>query len=214
MTSSKSLKTKTKFSNSTTIVVDRMDWLGGWSGRKYSNQQAPATITSAWNITRLTGIAEGTDINDRIGREIVVDEIRFGGQLFGGQTNTALDDPYNNIRMLVVMAMSGLVAADWAAVTLEAPIDPRTTPKLQRLFYDTVVDLRVPGVDTVGYLPAHALWTRRVKCNVPIKFTSNAGASVNGYDLYACWISDSAAAPSPGFVQSFVATIFHDVNSR
>lgn len=155
-------------------------------------------ITSSGFILSLGGLViEGSDIFNRIGRSIHVLGLSFFGQLCGGQSNIALDDNRNVVRLSVITAVSGATVGS-LAYSLNTPLCNRTTVGLAHVYHDELISLESPGRDSTGYMPALADVQFRVNLGFKLNYTS--GAAVPSFkDLFLVAISDSSAAPSPGF---------------
>lgn len=174
-------------------------------GRVLTGDFASVSTTGAL-YDMCSNIAEGAEINQRIGRSIKLRSLDVYGTLIGGQINLVTDDRYNTVRITVFTGQPGLLPAsiNW---NLNAIADPRTCNGVERVLYDEVVTLRSFSRDSTGYMPAQ----KGVRFCVPLKgrrqlFSGLASGSQSCSTVYLYMVSDSAAITNPGFV-SGVASI-------
>lgn len=153
-----------------------------------------------------SNIAEGAEINQRIGRSVKLRRLDVYGTLVGGQTNLVTDDRYNTVRITVFTGAPGIGVGgiNWS---LNAIADPRTCNGVERILYDEVVTLRSFSRDSTGYMPAQ----RAVRFSVSLSgrrqlFSALTSGSQSCSTVYLYMVSDSAAVANPGFV-SGVASI-------
>jgi len=171
---------------------------------------AAASVGTAGVPVRLSQIAQGLDFTERIGRAIIIKSVSFCGQLIGGQTNSAVDENRNIVRIAIVSMNPGTALAA-ATYNVESIIDPRYVSGLKHVYYDRFFSLDSPGRDTTGYMPA----CRQVSCpKIPIHlrvdYTSNIATSESDTSLWIWFISDSGAVPNPGFGSGAIACEFID----
>jgi hypothetical protein len=153
-------------------------------------------------------IIQGLECTDRIGRSIYLRSISLYGTLVGGQSNSVADDSYNTLRMSVVACTDG---ATLAGYTLQSIQSPEVITGLEHTYMDKFVALSTPGRDSVGYLPAVRRITWTCPINRVIRYRGAAANTVNGTTVRVAMISDSVAAPSPGFVSGCLVFAFTDV---
>lgn len=161
------------------------------------------SIGSGLARTALTSaIASGSDIvNQRVGRSIRVKRLCFRGQLLGGQTNSAADDPYNTVRLVVCRGTPGFSIS---ALTVSAAIDSRVAPNagLLEVLYDKTVVLNVNAKDSTGYIAVAKEWEFVVRCNILIEYGATAAGVPLNNELVIFAASDSVAVVNPGFSSS------------
>jgi len=202
------------FKDRSSLDTDRIELLGWSYGRKFCSYALPASISSAWTVTRLANIAEGTDFNQRIGREIVLDTVRVAGLLLGGQTNIATDDSYNHCRIVIIEAIHGFTSGSLGAVGVLGIIDPRSVQGVKRVIHDVCYKEDTPGRDSTGYVPSVQWVKEHANLGMHVKYTSAAGADSNMYEPYICFVTDSGLPSNPGFSDGAIVVAFHDVNSK
>lgn len=156
-------------------------------------------------------IIEGTDVDDRVGREIYVDKLEFRATLIGGQSNLATDDKYNVFRLAVLAGTPGTMPLAIASNFSNSYfMDPRGMGGLDVVLFDRSFTLASPGRDSTGYMPP----IKEIVIDVPVrrklKYLGPTG-SPSFRELYLVAVSDSSAAPNPGFANGFMTIHYHDV---
>lgn len=163
------------------------------------NQLASVSSTGVL-INLFSAVAQGTDLNQRVGRSIQTLSYNLFGTLVGGQTNLATDDKINTVRIVFFEAAVGtLVSAVNSAWGLSIPADPRYAPGVTRVLRDELFTLTSLGRDSVGYMPASTTINMTGSYTKRLMYTSAAANSISGTCLFLFMISDSVAVPSPGF---------------
>jgi hypothetical protein len=155
-----------------------------------------------------SGIQQGLDTYNRVGRSILVSRIHLVGTLVGGQANTAPDDDRNVFRLSIGTGWPAAPLLTGGYYTLDSVLDPRTLPGLIKPFYDKTMVLAAPGRDSTGYLEAVREVAIDIRPNVYCNFTST---TVSGPISFFLWcLSDSSGVPNPGFVNGVVSVEFTD----
>lgn len=170
-----------------------------------------SAIGASWNILDVPYTACGTDIGNRIGRVINLRRFFLRGMLVGGQSNLVTDDSYNTVRMVCFVGRAGLVTADWAARNIDDPVLPGVDG-VKQVLVDRVITLQVPALDSTGYIPAtkHVAWETNL--SLQVEYGEAAASVPAGSDsLYLALVSDSAAAPNPGFTVGFHCLLWQDL---
>lgn len=169
-----------------------------------------ASVSTAGALQDLgTNIAEGSEMNQRVGRTITLRSLDVFGTLLGGQVNLVGDDSHNTVRIVVFEGQPGLVAAgiNW---TLNTVADPRTINGCSRILSDRFYKLVSPGRDSTGYVPAEQL----VKFSVPLSgqmiFSGAAAGTQSGRTIYMYMVTDSAGVPNPGFSTGVASLSWYD----
>jgi len=169
----------------------------------------PATITtSAWVIDTMAGIAQGLNwVDNRLGNRVLATHLCMDTVLTGGQTNVLSDDNRNTIRLVIVEAV-----AKWTfpGLTLNSILDPRAFEGLHRVIHDEVFTMESPGRDTIGYLPAMLHIRRKIRLNQQVCFYGSGNNTSSDRSVIIGMVSDSAVAPSPGFVSGAACIHYMD----
>jgi len=155
-------------------------------------------------------IQMGTDASQRVGREVFVKSLEFNGTLEGGQSNLATDDNHNTVRFIVCTGTpSSLGSSISSNFSVSYYLNQRGLPGLERVLYDQTWELMSPGRDSTGYMPALAKFKVRVPINQKLTWTGSSG-NATFRDIYFAAVSDSSAAPNPGFTYGYVTVNFVD----
>jgi hypothetical protein len=169
----------------------------------------PTSISTTSYITNLTSpLTEGTDYQNRLGRQVHWKHFHLSGQLVGGQSNLGTDENRNAVRLVV----ADIVAGSTPSITLSSILDPRTASQagLIKVHFDRTFSLESPGRDSTGYMPS----CREVVLNVPInrvqEFYGTGSGSGVGMNTVLFSVSDSAVVPNPGFVNGSSYLMFED----
>jgi hypothetical protein len=118
----------------------------------------------------------------------------------GGQANGIVDDVYNYVRVVVVEATDSLVAADWAAVTMQTPPVRMAWPKVMRVIHDQTICLAVYGLDSTGYIAKAIQKSITIPLNQLLEYDSTGATDHLAKTIWLGLISDSAAVVNPGCV--------------
>lgn len=153
------------------------------------------------------GIAQGTDLANRTGRSIRLVSVDWSGTLVGGQSNLSTDDKYNTVRIVVWYGVSG---AGTPGFSVSGYLDPRYFNQVQRIIFDKKYTLKSFAPDSTGYMPAVLEVRESLRLNDLIQFSGTGTGVESGMVPYITIMSDSLAAPSPGFVTGSLAVRFTD----
>lgn len=133
--------------------------------------------------------------------------------MVGGQSNIVTDDKYNVARICVIEYESGTTPL--VGFNLGAILDPRNGAYkgLIKVLHDQVYLLPSPGEDSTGYLPALREVTIDVPLNLDVSYVSASGGAVNlsSHAVMIGVVTDSAAPPSPGFINGTATLTFEDM---
>jgi len=155
-----------------------------------------------------SGVAAGTDYTQRVGRRIRVRHVVFKGQVEGGQGNTAADDPYNTVRVLVIRGRSTFTAS---GLTINSIIDPRTMPGLVEVLYDDTVLLTTTGKNSTGFVTCACEYELGLKNNIALEYTGTTASAPGNESIFFVTVSDSNVVANPGFsASSFIRMEFLD----
>lgn len=175
------------------------------------------TITTAWVESTLAQVQQGTAENQRLGRKIRIKSVFMKGVIAGGTNEVATDDPYNYVRLILgIYNGSGLTPLATAGALRDDPITTvlgcRST--LRKKLFDKYVTFQVTSTEKGGgdgYTPQlkQIKYYHRFKNGLLINFGDD---NVTYFDkmLFLSCISDSAAAPSPGFIGGYIGLTFED----
>lgn len=169
-----------------------------------------ASVGTTWNEQVMLNPAQGTAEIQRVGRKIKIHSIEVKGVLAQGSNETALDDSYNVMRIVI-----GLFDGDettplaTAGANMHAIIQKQyaTRGALLRKFFDKYIVLNVqasePG-DGDGYAPQVKSFNYYKRFKKPITMTWGDD-TVNYPDqkLMMCVLSDSNAVVNPGFIAGY-----------
>jgi len=184
-------------------------FVGGREIKLTNGTLATSVSTAGVNYDVCQFITVGTNFDSqRIGGVIEPIALAFDGCLMGGQSNVAGDDKYNQFRMVVVESTMAAIATFNPSIV--SSVSPRSFPGIKKVLYDQNFDMASPGPDSVGYMPP----VRHIKWSIPLTgkmmFSSPAAGTQTEYTILVSLVSDSAAAPSPGFVSSKITMFYRD----
>jgi hypothetical protein len=170
------------------------------------NSDFSSVSTTSIPVELTTSIDEGDDFSNRDGRKIFFDSLLLQGTLVGGQSNVVTDDAYNLFR-IIVYENAGTAAPPAIGVT--AFLTPEITASMGKIFYDGLVMLHTPGLNSTGYIPAVKLVSVTIPIKKYIRYATTTGiGSPNG--IYLVMVSDSSAVSHPGFVAGTYVIKFQD----
>jgi hypothetical protein len=175
-----------------------------------ANTMAMTSIGAAATLYSLPSlIGQGSDIFlQRIGRKIHVRRMRFSGVLLGAQVNGVADDPYNVVRVSLVVAEPAFAAA----VTLYDPWDPRVQSGFRRCLFDQRIVIQAPAKDSTGYIAAAVPFEFDVPMDIILEYVATAAASPRVVTIFLSVVSDSTAIANPGFTSgSYLIMDYTDV---
>jgi len=169
-----------------------------------------SSVGATWIIKDCTTLAGGTDITERLGRKVRFSGLGIQGLLVGGQSNAVSDDPYNAFRLIAFIGKPGLVTADWAAFTINSHL-VAGQHGVKVIMVDRLINLRVYGADSTGYIPATAKVDIKTRFSRLGLYDQDASDEVTAGDaIYIACISDSAAVSNPGFTSGHFYVTFED----
>lgn len=192
----------------------------------YSLSTIFSPITTTWLDTILFP-SQGGQSTQVVGRRYEIIGFKLFGTLAGGQTNTALDDKYNIVRM-----MAGIFDGDSVAftstqrwpvlsqglttpVSLRNPVYPAdgSTQPMRRKVKDKVVNLVPYGRDSTGYLPAikNISFSHKFKKPIVVNYLNDGGTLRADKYLSIGMCSDSTGLPSPGFISGSLIWYWKDL---
>lgn len=182
-----------------------------------------SSISTTWRMQTLLP-SVGADFASIIGKKYALVGIRLTGTLAGGQSNTTADDQWNHVR-IVACEMTGtarvipvnMPTLTWGIRTpirLKSPVSPAdgTTAYIKRKLFDKVYKIISPGRDGTGYMQGtkEVSIYKRFKKPLVLEYETNGQANPSSY-VQVCFISDSVAVPSPGFVSGVLEFFWKDI---
>lgn len=175
-------------------------------------------ITSTWTEIVCNTIAQGDEVNQRSGRRIRIKSLHIDGVICTGASQAALDDPYNVVRLVIGLYQQGTTNTPLTTglASLTAPINSvvSTDGRIIKKYYDKFIPLQVTSTekgDGDGYTPQlkRIKYYKHWRKGIIVDYN---GAASNVYNKLLCisMLSDSAAAPSPGFIAGYWVMRFED----
>lgn len=174
------------------------------------------TISNAWQEYSLTTIPQSVGKVGRVGNQIRIKSFYLTGVMVGGQSNNALDDNRDTLRLIVglyegkggvtPLATAGNLINDIIRTDFNS-----AQGSLIKKYYDRFIILPSMGKDSTGYMPSvrKIKIYKKFKKPLLIQWSSDATIYPNK-NLILSIISDSVAAPSPGFTQGFCYITYED----
>ena len=120
------------------------------------------SISSAWAEYSFMQLAQGVAINQRIGNRIRIKNIKVYGVISTGTNETALDDPYNVVRIIIAVykGQAGVTPLGTVGANINSPIDKVTNASvgasLEWLLVDRYIPLQITSTEKGagdGYTP-------------------------------------------------------------
>lgn len=181
--------------------------------KKHKEYPCQTAITTTWDTIPtgdtglLVNIVAGSGGRSRIGDRIKVKRFTIKGALIGGQVSSAIDDAYNQVRIVVMLGTPGIAMANQLSISgigLYTPLLAGTIPYVQKILYDKVIHLQSPSTSGDGFMPIikHFRLSRRINRTCVYQYNSTLPTK---WEIYACVVSDSSTPPSPGFQGTTVA---------
>lgn len=181
------------------------------------NASGFSSVGTTW--TELTWLPiSGTTGPSKIGNKISITSIGFKGTLVGGQANLALDDNRNWVRIVLAFWKN----PSTTGASLHTPlnlnsfpsgmsIDKTTQPTMLFKCCDKQILLTSPGRDSTGYIPPQRMVSYFHKFRKPVTITWDALTQIPDKQWFMSMVTDSTAAPSPGFVTGYLTVRWSDV---
>lgn len=176
-----------------------------------------ASVSNAWvELDLLNSIGQGVSLNTRIAQRVRIRSIMFRGILAQGSAESALDDPYNAMRICLLKAETpSLTPLTTAGYTINSLILSQSGfTGLKRIYMDKYIALNVSSTEKGagdGYAPDSRTLSFYKRFKNPWEVTwSTSAAGTNNYRIFLSMISDSAAIPNPGFTHGYWKVEFED----
>ena len=127
-----------------------------------------SSISNEWINIPLTNISLGTDFFQRIGAKILLKSIEFRGVLVGGANESAFDDPYNVIR-IVLSRWDGEAVTPFSTLSghsIHNPINRTIAgcPGMKSKYYDKYIAMNVSSPEK-----ERVMVTQRLQGLFPLK---------------------------------------------
>lgn len=174
------------------------------------------SISNEWINIPLTNIALGTDFFQRIGAKISLKSIEFRGVLVGGANESAFDDPYNVIR-IVLSRWDGETITPFSTLSghsIHSPINRTIVgcPGMKSKYYDKYIAMNVSSPEKGagdGYAASARVisFKKSFKKGIPIVYSPTSASD----KFFLSLISDSQAVPNPGFVTGYCMVTWKDM---
>lgn len=188
------------------------------------NKYFNTDLASIWGSVATTWIerdvcypTQGDDIVNKTGRELKIRSIEITGVLCQGSNQTALDDAYNVIR-IVIGLYAGLSYQPLfdAGATIDQPITTNfnTKGQLIKKYLDQYICLNSNGVERAegdGYVPMIKQFNYYKKFKTPVTIRFGDTGTVNQQRrIVFSMISDSGLPVNPGFIHGYMKVMFED----
>lgn len=169
-----------------------------------------SSIGASWVETDLTDITQGVLVSNRIGNEVTLTGLHLNATLVGGQVNSVTDDSRNIIRMVIALweGNAGQTPLATAGATINSDIraDATTGNGLIRKYVDKVIELKSPGVDSSGYMPAVFHVKKFLRLRSKIKYMSATSSTAQRRLVVSC--GDTPRPPFSTFAVRFSYSFF------
>ena len=171
-------------------------------------------ITTTWVERSVAQPAQGVTQGYRVGTKIRLKSLEIDGVIASGVSETALDDPFNVVRIVIYSSDLATTPLATLGLGLNSVINNTTLSYMSKKYLDQYIPLTVTGTEKGqgdGYTPGlrKFKYFKRWKNGFPIEFQGDT-ATYPSKMLWVSMISDSATAPSPGFVCGYMKTRFED----
>lgn len=156
----------------------------------------------------LSAFGAGTDYYQRIGRRVFIHYIDVYGTLVGGQTNSVADDPYNTVKVALVLATPAFTpSTEWSVTT---PLGPQQVPGLIKTLWTTSFVINTNAKDSTGYIAKGISIGKRIPVNLKFEYTTTTDVAASNLGLFLVCTSDSVAVTNPGFNSGYSLVCFSD----
>lgn len=167
--------------------------------------------SASWIERDLVGVTQS--VAERIGREINVRSIEINGILASGANETAVDDPYNVVRVVLLLGDQATVLQT-ASKTINDVIRVANTYGMRKKYLDKVIPLTITSTEKGagdGYTAGLRKFKYYKKFKKPMKIMF-ASATWNSNDIHIVLSmkSDSGAIVNPGFIQGYWCMTYED----
>jgi len=172
------------------------------------------SINSSWLEVDMGYVPQGTTFYQRIGSSLKMLDITIEGTLCQGSAQSALDDSYNVVRVVLGLYLGGDTTplANFPAL-FNAPVTSTwyTNGRLLKKYYDEYIPLEVTCLERAGgdgYCPG----LKKFKVSVPLNVTITYGTDSTNANkvLIMSVISDSSAVVNPGFIAGYSIMNYED----
>lgn len=167
------------------------------------------SIGTASVYRNLAVLGAGTDYYGRIGRHVKLEYVDVYGTLVGGQNNSVADDPYNTIKLALVLATPAFApTSEWLTTT---PIGPQQVPGVIKVLWTETFVINTNAKDSTGYIANAKKIKRRIPVHQALEFPSSSDVAASNYGVFLVAVSDSTAVTNPGFSSGYSLIAFSDL---
>lgn len=173
------------------------------------------SIGNEWINIPLTNITSGSEYNNRVGSKILLKSIEFRGVLITGADETAFDDEYSIVRILLTRWDGETITpfSTTAGHGIGIPINRviANAPGMKNKYYDKYITLNVSCTERGGgdgyAAQARTVYFKKVfKKGIPITYTGTQTSD----KFFLSMISDSSIVPNPGFATGYCMITWKD----
>jgi len=172
------------------------------------------SVSTAWTESTIGNMPTGNTIATRVGRTVLIHSVYLKGVLHGAQSNLALDDSHNIVRLVlaVYQGAPGLANLTTGGASTSTPISTKYySRQMETKIWDHYYTLDSPGRDSTGYLTQQKVVNLYHKFKTPLRVDySDDTINTSNRSLGLSMISDSSAVPNPGFVQGYWTVNYTD----
>lgn len=166
------------------------------------------SIGTACVYRNLALLGAGTDYYGRIGRRVHMHYVDLYGSVVGGQANSVADDPYNTVKMALILATPTFApTTEWSVTT---PLGPQQVPGLIRVLWTDTMVINTNAKDSTGYIAKGKFVKVRIPVNTTFEWTSTSDTTAANVGLFLVMCSDSVAVANPGFNSGYSLICFGD----
>lgn len=175
------------------------------------------SIGTMWTERTLFQVSQGVKNSERIGNRIRVKSIEIKGIVSQSSAESALDEPYNVLRIVLGHYKgSAVTPLTLGGAGLNTPITKHenTGATLIKKYMDKYIPLTAVSTEKGGgdgYTPSlkQVKYYKRFKKGKIIEFMNHTTGTYNGMFVLSM-LSDSSAIPNPGFVAGYMIVTYDD----
>lgn len=174
------------------------------------------SIPSAWVERDVCYPVQGDGISDRTGQQIKIRSIEIKGVIAQGSSESAVDDAYNVLRIVLALYNGQDFTPLGALATMNQPITTEfnTAGQMRKKYMDKYIALNVVSTEQGegdGYVPQVKSFKYYKKFKRPVTIRFGDSGTVNQQNrIVLSMLSDSAGVPNPGFVAGYMKVLFED----
>lgn len=186
---------------------------------KYISRVLPtffSSVANTWTELDVSNIGQGTSVITRIGSRVLLRSISVHMIIAQGSNATALDDPWNVVRLILATYIAGAsatpLATAGASINSVVQRNANTQGRLVTKYYDDYVPLEVASIERAsgdGYAPSLKRVSFTRKLNIPVTYGTDAATYADKI-LVLSMISDSTTTVNPGVIEGYSYLEFVD----